>query len=149
MCDFGEGTDAAAGADGGAVKGGGGAGEFEFAGRVPVVEEGVDEGGVENVASAGGVRNMDIKSRRIVEIGAVEGEYSVVAERGGGEFVGELFVDELEGFRKVRFAGDAAGNVLAGDEEIYLGKQDVNAWIKIIEVGDDGNLRGAGPFGGE
>jgi len=51
--DFGEGADAAAGADGGAIESGGGTGEFEPAGNWPVFEERVDEGGVENVAGAG------------------------------------------------------------------------------------------------
>ena len=55
VVDVFEGVDAAAGADGGAVEGGGGAGEFELAVEGPVLEERVDEAGVEDVAGTGGV----------------------------------------------------------------------------------------------
>jgi len=37
-------------------------------------------------------------------MGTVEREDAVVAERGGGKFVGEFFLDELQRFWEVRFA---------------------------------------------
>ncbi len=98
---------------------------------------------------AGGVRSVHVEGRRVVKVCAVIGEDAVVPERSGGEFVGEFFVDELERFGEIGFAGDAAGNVFAGDQEVYVREKRVDAGIKIVEVGDDGNLRGASPFGGK
>ncbi len=117
-----DGVNAAAGADGGAVERGGGAGKFELARRRPVLEERVDEGGVKNVAGASRVRNVDVEGRRIKELGTVEGEDAIVAQGGGGESVGELFLHDLERFGEVRFGGDAAGNVIAGNQVIDPGQ---------------------------
>src|SRR5256885_6926872 len=121
--NFGDGADAAAGADGGAIERSGGAGEFELARRRPVLEKCVDEGGVKNVAGASRVRNVDVEGRRIEELGTVEGENAIVAQCGGGEFVGEFFLHDLERAREIGFGGDAAGNVFAGDEVIVVGKK--------------------------
>src|SRR5882724_4759449 len=122
LFDFGDGADTAAGTDGGAIECSGGAGEFELARRGPVLEKRVDEGGVKNVTGTGRVRDMDIEGRRIKELGTVEGEDAVVAERGGGKFVGEFFLDELQRFWEVGFARDAAGNVIAGNQVIDPGQ---------------------------
>ena len=54
-----EGVDAAAGTNGSAVEGGGGAGEFKLAVERPVLQHGVDEASVEYVARAGGVDDAD------------------------------------------------------------------------------------------
>ena len=98
MFDFGDGADAAAGTDGGAIERSGGAGEFELARRRPVLEKCVDEGGVKNVAGASRVRNVDVEGGRIKELGTVEGENAIVAQCGGGEFVGEFSLHDLERF---------------------------------------------------
>src|SRR2546423_12118443 len=96
MFDFRDGADTATRADGGAIERSGGAGELELAGRGPILEERVDEGGVKNVAGAGGVRNVYVEGRRIKELGTIEGENAIVAQRGGGEVVGEFFLDDVE-----------------------------------------------------
>src|SRR5579859_2822817 len=149
LFDFGDGANAAARADGGAIERGGGAGEFELARRGPILQKSVEEGGVENVAGAGCVRDVNLECGRVKKLRAVEGENAFVAERGGGEFVGEFFLDERERFLEIGFGGDAAGNVVAGDEEIDVGKKRVDAGVEIVEIGDDGNFCGASPFGGE
>src|SRR5277367_819903 len=74
-----EGVDASAGSYGSAVEGGGGAGEFELAGERPVLEECVDEAGVEDVAGAGGVDYGDAEGWGVEELVAVPGEDSVLA----------------------------------------------------------------------
>ena len=137
MCDFGERADAAAGADGGAIESGSGAGKFELAGRGPVLEERVNERCVENIAGAGGVRDVDVERGGVVEIRAIKSEDAVVTERGGGEFVGEFFVDELESFWEIGFAVDAAGNVVTGDEVVDFGKKRVDGGVELVEVGND------------
>jgi len=73
VLDGGDGLDASAGAQGGAVEGGCGAGEIELAGQGPALQEGVDEGGVENVSGAGGVDRLDREGGGIVELRAVPG----------------------------------------------------------------------------
>lgn len=137
MCDLGERADAAASADGRAIECSSGTREFEFAGRGPVLEERVDEAGVENVAGAGGVRDVHVEGGGVVEIRAIKGEDAVVAERGGGEFVGEFLVDELERFWEIGFAGDAAGDVVTGDEVVNFGKKRVDGGVELVEVGND------------
>ena len=138
----------AASAYGCAIQGGGGAGEFEFARRGPVVEESVEKTGMKDVASAGGVRDVHVESGRIEKLGAVEGENAIVAERGGREFVRELFVDDLESLWQIGFAGDAAGNIVAGDKVIDFGQQCVDSRVELIEVDDDGDFCCAGPLRG-
>ena len=85
LVDVLEGVDASAGSDGGAVEGGGCAGELELAVEGPVLEESVDEAGVEDVAGAGGVDYGDAEGGDVEETVAVEYEDSVGAEGGGGE----------------------------------------------------------------
>src|SRR5258708_4148324 len=57
-----DGLNAAAGADGGAVEGGGGAGEVELSLQRPTLQEPVDEAGVEDVSGTGSVNRLDAKS---------------------------------------------------------------------------------------
>ena len=111
-------ADAAAGADGAAIKGGGSAGEFELARRGPILEKGVDEGSVENVAGAGGVRDVNVEGGLVEELAAVIRENTVVTKSRSSEPVRELSLYKLEGSRKIRFTGDAAGDIVAGDEVI-------------------------------
>ena len=113
--------------------------EFESAAILP--------GG--QVASASGVRDMDVEGGRIKELGTVEGENAIVAQRGGAEFVGEFFLHDLERAREIGFGGDAAGNVFAGDEVIDVGKERVDSGIKVVQVGDDGDFCGPGPTGSD
>src|SRR5215472_11272589 len=83
--DGGERRDAAAGADGGAIERGGGAGEVELLLQGPALQKRVNEAGVEEIASAGGVHGFDVKGGRVMELRAVPGEDAIGAERGGGE----------------------------------------------------------------
>ena len=62
-----DGLDAAAGADGGAVEGGGSAAEIELALQGPALQETVDEASVKNVSGAGGVKRLDAERRCVVE----------------------------------------------------------------------------------
>src|SRR6266849_8133493 len=79
-----DGLDAAAGAEGGAVEGGGGAGEIKLAGQGPALQEAVDEAGVENVSGAGGVDRLHAKGGGVVELGVVPGQDALFAECGAG-----------------------------------------------------------------
>src|SRR5262245_38139089 len=69
--------DAAAGADGGAVERGGGASEVELLLQGPALQKRVNEPGVEEIASAGGVHGFDVKGGGVVELRAVPGEHAI------------------------------------------------------------------------
>ena len=130
--DFGNGTNAGAGADSSAVECCSGAGKFELMGDGPILQERVNEGGVEDVSGAGGIGGANVEGRGVVKICAVESEDAVVAERGRRELVGEFLLDNLERFREIRFAGNSAGNIHAGDEEIDVRKERFDAVVKIV-----------------
>ncbi len=115
-----DGLDAAAGAEGGAVEGGGGAGEIELALKGPALQEAVDEAGVKNVSGAGGVNGLNVEGGCVVELRSVPGQDALFAECGGSEAGAQ--VDALqEGF---------------------------HAGVEFIYVGDDGNAGGARPARG-
>src|SRR6266704_1135865 len=79
------GLDATAGADGGAVERGSGAGKIELALQRPPLEQTIDKAGVKNVTSAGGVHRLNSKCRGIVEARAVAGQYTFFAQSCGGK----------------------------------------------------------------
>jgi len=79
VLDGGDGLDAGAGAEGGAIEGSGGAGEIELAGQGPALQEGVYEGGVEDVSGASGVDRLDAEGGGVVELRAVPGEDALFA----------------------------------------------------------------------
>src|SRR5439155_23988145 len=58
---------------------------------------------------------------------------------------GVLGADGGERFAEVGFAGDAAGNVAAGDEVIDEREKGIDAGVQIVEVGDDGDACFARP----
>src|SRR5215467_9878446 len=129
--DGGERGDAAAGADGGAIERGGGAGEVELLLQGPALQKRVDEAGVEEVARASGVHGVDAEGGRVMELRAVPGEDAVDAERGGGEAAVEAAVHGGE--RPVQIAGgELAGNVAAGDEEVHVGEKGFDAGIEFV-----------------
>src|SRR6266849_3117314 len=66
-----DGLDAAARAEGGAIEGGGGAGEIELALHGPTLQEAVDEAGVKNVAGAGGVHWLDVEGGGVVVLRSI------------------------------------------------------------------------------
>ena len=108
--DFVEGVDAAASADSGAIEGCGGAGELELAVEGPVLEERIDEAGVEDVAGAGGVDYRDTVGGGVAEPGAVEGEDALFAESGGGEAAVVATLHFAEGLLEVGLRGEAEGS---------------------------------------
>src|SRR5216684_5815974 len=63
-----DGLDAAAGADGGAVERGCGAGEIELALQRPALQNTVDKASVKNVSGAGGVYRLHTKSGGVMEL---------------------------------------------------------------------------------
>ena len=71
-----------------------------------------------------------------------------MAERGRGDSICEFFVDDLEGFGEIGFAGDKAGNVVAGDKVVEFGKQRFDAGIELVEVGNNGYFCDPCPLGG-
>ncbi len=144
-----EGLDAASGAYGSAVEGGGGAGEVELAVERPVLQQAVDEAGVEDVSGAGGVDDGDAVGGGVVEVLAVPGEDAVVAEGRGGEAAAVAAVHLAEGFFEVGLAHEAGGEVAADDEVVDVGEEVFDVGVELVEVGDDGDSGGAGPGGGE
>ncbi len=103
---------------------------------------------MEDVAGAGGVDCVDAKGGRVVESRAVVGEDSFLAESGGGEARAVFTAHGCERFAQVGFAGDAAGNVAAGNEVIDQWEKGVDAGVELVEISDEGNARGACPSGG-
>jgi len=66
--------DTAAGADGRAVEGGGGAGEIELALQGPALQESVNKTRVKNIPGARGVHCLDAKGSGVVELLPVPGQ---------------------------------------------------------------------------
>src|SRR5258708_36461438 len=93
VLDSSGGLAAGAGAEGGAVEGGGGAGEIELAGQGPAPQEAVDEAGVEKVSGAGGGDRVHAKSGGGVGIRPLPSPNNLFAQRrareGGGTTVSE------------------------------------------------------------
>ena len=79
VLDLGYGLNAAAGAYGGAVEGGGGAGEFELALQWPAMEETKNKSCVKSVSSAGGVDRIDAIGRSVVKLPAIPGQDAILA----------------------------------------------------------------------
>ena len=144
-----EGLNASASADCGAVECGGCAGEFELAVEGPVLEEAVDEGGVEDVAGSGGVDDGDAEGGGVEEVLAVEGEDAVGAEGGGGEAAVVAAMHLAEGLLEVGLGDEAGGKVAADDAVVDVGEEIFDVGVELVEVGDDGDVGFAGPGGGE
>src|SRR5258708_36748940 len=85
LVDSFDGLNAAAGADGGEVEWGGGAGEIELALQRPALQEPINKACVENVTSARGINRLDAKRGGVVESRPVPGQYSSFAQRAGGK----------------------------------------------------------------
>src|SRR6266853_754974 len=113
-----DGRDAAASAEGGAVEGGGGAGEIELARQGPASQEAVEEASVKNVSGAGGVNRLDPECWRVVEARAVPGEDTLFAQCGSGEAGAKLFAEHGQGLSQIQFFRQPAGNVPASDEVV-------------------------------
>src|SRR6266851_4613952 len=145
MLDGCDGLDTAAGADGGAVEGGGGAGEIELALKGPALQEAVDEAGVKNVSGAGGVNGLNVEGGCVVELRSVPGQDALFAECGGSEAGGKAFLESGQGFFQVRLFREATGDIAAGDEVVDALQEGFHAGVEFIYVGDDGNAGGARP----
>src|SRR6267154_1756239 len=144
-----DGLDAGAGAEGGAVEGGGGAGEIQLALKGPALQEGVNEAGVKNVAGAGGVHRLHAKGRGAVELRSVPGQDALFAECGGSEAGAKSFLEGGQGFFQVRLFREATGDISAGDEVVDALQEGFHAGVEFIYVGDDGNAGGARPARGD
>src|SRR6185437_5657009 len=123
----------------------GGAGEFELAGQRPGLQQSIDEAGVEDVSGTGGVDCFDTKCRGVVELRTVVGEDALGAEGGGGQAGVVLRADGGKRFAEVGFAGDAAGDVAAGDEVVDEREKGIDAGVEFVEIGDYGDACFARP----
>src|SRR5215469_7030597 len=54
-----------------------------------------------------------------------------------------------EGDFEVGLMSEAGGKVAANDEVVDIGEEVVEASVEFVEVGDDGDVGGAGPGGGK
>ncbi len=143
------GLNAAAGADGSAVERGGGAGEFQLPLQWPALQEPVDESGMKDVTRAGGVHRLNAVGGRVVKALSIPREHSFVAQSCGSEATGVAAMNLRERKAKIAFAGEARGDVAAGNQEIDVGQQSFIAGVEIVEISDDRNSRSARPLGGE
>src|SRR5260370_9696408 len=140
-----DGLDAAAGAEGGAVKGGGGTGEIELALQGPALQKSVDEAGVKNVSGAGSVYRLDAECWCVVEARAVPGDDTFFAHCGSSEAAPKSLPESGQGLAQIGFFHQPAGNVPAGDEVVDALQEGFHAGVEFIYVGDDGNAGGARP----
>src|SRR5713226_3478235 len=118
MLDGVDGLNATAGADGGAVEGGGGAGEIELLLQGPTLQESIDKAGVKDVTGAGGVNGLDSKRGGVVELLSVPGQNSVFAERRSGKAAAKSFPECGQGLLQIRFFHQPPRNIHAGDEVV-------------------------------
>src|SRR6266849_5933363 len=140
-----DGLDATAGADGGAVEGGGGAGEIKLAGQGPTLQEAVDEAGVKNVSGSGGVNGLDAEGGGVVELRSIPGEDTFFAEGGGGEAGAKTFLEGGQGFSQIGFLRQTFRDIPAGDEIVDSLQERFHTGVEFIHVGDDGNVGAARP----
>ncbi len=85
-------------ANSGAIQRGSGAGKIELLLQRPTLQKRVDESGVENIARAGGIHGLDLKSRRVVELLPVPSEDAILTQSGGGETAAVAAVNLRQGF---------------------------------------------------
>src|SRR5713101_511836 len=145
MLDGVDGLNATAGADGGAVEGGGGAGKIELALQRPTLQEGVDKAGVKNVTGAGGVNGLHAKSGGVVELLSVPGQNAFFAQCGSSKAAAKSFPECGQGLLQIRFFHQPPRNIPAGNEVVDALQERVHAGIKFIHVGNDRNAGGASP----
>ena len=144
--DLGDGLNAAAGSGGAAVEGGGGAGEIQLTGERPALEQAVDEAGVEDVSSAGGIDHGYLVGGGVVELAAVPGEDALFAECGGSETAAVALLHAAQGGFEAGFLHETAGEIATDDEVVDVFEQSFNAGVELVEVGDDGDSGFAGPL---
>src|SRR5260370_26967055 len=109
-----DGLNAAAGADGGAVECGGGAGEIELALQRPALQEPINKTCVENVTSARGVNRLDAKRGGVVESRPVPGQYSSFAQCCGCKAAALSFPQRGQGLVQIRHLPEPSPNIPAG-----------------------------------
>src|SRR5437899_5805108 len=105
VLNFGDGVNGAASADGGAIERGGGAGQIELLLQRPALQQCVNESGVKNIARAGSVHCLGLKSRLAVELLAVPSEYAILTQSGDGDAVAVAAVNLRQGFLQVVLGG--------------------------------------------
>src|SRR5947209_1921161 len=106
-----DGLNAAAGAEGGAVEGGGSAGEIELALQGPHLQESINEAGVKNVSGAGSVNRLDAKSGGVVELLSVPGQDAFFAQCRSGKATAKSFPERGQGLPQIGFFHQAPRNV--------------------------------------
>src|SRR5260370_14952205 len=145
--DF-DGLYSAAGADGGAVERGGGAGKIELALQGPALQEPVNKTGVKNVSGASSVNGLDAKRGGVVELRTVPRQYAFFAQRRSGKAAAKSFPKRGQGLAQIRFFHQPPRNIPAGNEVVDALQERVHARIKFVHVGDDRNAGGASPARG-
>ena len=144
-----EGMDASASAYSSAVESSGGTGEFELPVERPVLQHGVDEACVEDVARARSVANRYAEGGDVEELLAVPRENAFLAERCGGEAAGVTALHLAESLLEIGFGHETRGKVAADDEVVDVDEKILDVGVELVEVGYDGNVRLASPGGGE
>lgn len=128
-----------------AVETGGGAGEVQSALQLPALQNPVTKTSVKEIAGAGGVYDANFVGRRIPETAAVPSESAVNAESGADGVAAEFAPEEGKSFEEVGFASGSSGEVARDDGIVDERENPGEFGGPAVEVGDDGDLSGAGP----
>src|SRR5260370_1792644 len=139
------GLNAAAGADGGAVEGGGGAGKIELALQGPALQEPVNKSRMKNISGTSGVNRLHAKSTGVVELRPVPCQYAFFAECCGGKAATKSFAKRGQGLPQIRFFHQPPGDIPAGDEVVDAFQECVDAGIKFVPISNDGKAGGTSP----
>ena len=106
-------ADASTGAGGGAVEGGGGAGEIELAREGPALQQPIDEACVEDVACTGGVGDGNAIGGTQMEVASIPGENPIFSQGRGGHGAAVAVFHCAKGLFEIALAGETRWEVAA------------------------------------
>ena len=142
-------ADATSSAHRSAVEGSGGAGKFQLTVEGPVIQESVDEAGVEDVACTSGIDYGDAEGWGVEELSSVEGENTFLAEGCCGKATRVSALHLAESLFEIGLGCEARGEVAADDEVVDVTNEILDVGVEFVEVRDDGDVGFARPGGGQ
>ena len=131
-----------------AVQTGRGAGKVQDALQFPALQKAERKPGMKQIAGSSGVHDANFIGRRIPETAAVPREGTVDAECGAHGVIAEFAFEQRESFEEVGFAGRGGGEVARDDGIVDKLEHRSKVGSPAINIGDDGNFRGASPCRG-
>ncbi len=109
----------------------------------------VREGGVKEIAGPRGVHHPDLIRGSIPEAGAIPSECAINSDRGANSARAVFPLELGERFEEILFFGGVDGELLRGDGVVDEGKKTQQSRGHVIQVGYNGDARGARPRGGD